>query len=218
MFTGIIEEIGTVRTVHPGSQSASLVIEAKNVLEGLKNGDSINTNGVCLTVTHFDHQSFTVDAVPETMRRTNLGELKPGSKVNLERALQLNDRLGGHMVSGHIDGTGYITEISREDNALWYTLEAGPEIMRYIILKGSVALDGISLTVAGVSDKTLQVSIIPHTAAGTTLLDKKKGDQMNIENDLMAKYIEKFLTTGKQHKASAIDMNYLNKHGFIDEL
>lgn len=216
MFTGIIEETGTIRSVKRGTISASLRIEANLVLEDVKVGDSINTNGVCLTVTAFDSHGFEVDVMAETMRRTNLGSLAPGSKVNLERALRLSDRLGGHMVSGHIDGTGTITDIRKEENATWITLSAGSDITRYIVPKGSVALDGISLTVVDVVRTGFSVSIIPHTGEETTLLQKKTGEQVNIECDLTAKYIEKFLKEDNTSQKDKLDINFLNKHGFID--
>lgn len=216
MFTGIIEETGTIRSVKRGTISASLRIEANLVLEDVKVGDSINTNGVCLTVTAFDSHGFEVDVMAETMRRTNLGSLAPGSKVNLERALRLSDRLGGHMVSGHIDGTGTITGIRKEENATWITLSAGSDITRYIVPKGSVALDGISLTVVDVVRTGFSVSIIPHTGEETTLLQKKTGEQVNIECDLTAKYIEKFLKEDNTSQKDKLDINFLNKHGFID--
>jgi len=216
MFTGIIEETGTIRSVKRGKISASLGIEARLVIEDVKVGDSINTNGVCLTVTAFDNTGFEVDVMAETMRRTNLGGLGPGSMVNLERALRLSDRLGGHLVSGHIDGTGKITLMNREENATWITIAADPQVTRYIVDKGSVTLDGISLTVVDVNRGSFRVSIIPHTGQETTLLKKKTGDTLNIECDITAKYIEKFLREEPGRKAGNIDINFLNKHGFTD--
>lgn len=216
MFTGIIEEIGTVDAVKKGKLSASLRIRADKVLTDVKLGDSINTNGVCLTVTGFDKNGFEVDAVAETMRLTNLGRLTPGSKVNLERALRLSDRLGGHMVSGHVDGTGNISSVEQEENATWITIHADNSITRYLIKKGSVALDGISLTVARTTDHGFSVAIIPHTGDETTLLQKKPGDLINIECDIQAKYLEKFLMEDKKKKEGSINYNYLTEHGFID--
>ncbi len=216
MFTGIIEETGTIRAVKRGSISASLHIEAKQVLQDVKIGDSINTNGVCLTVTAFDRHGFEVDVMAETMRKTNLGALVPGSQVNLERALRLSDRLGGHLVSGHIDGTGTVEGLEQEENATWITIRTTREIARYIVSKGSVAIDGISLTVVDVSQGTFRVSIIPHTGKETTLLAKKPGDALNIECDITAKYIEKFLREDAPNRGDNIDINFLNKHGFID--
>lgn len=216
MFTGIIEEIGTIRAVRRGNLSASLRIDSGKVTEEINQGDSINTNGVCLTVTSFDQQGFNVDVMAETMRLTNFNDLIPGSKVNLERALRLSDRLGGHMVSGHIDGTGKISLLSREENATWITINTDPKITRYIVAKGSVALDGISLTVVNVDTRSFSVSIIPHTGKETTLLQKKTGDILNIECDITAKYIEKFLLKEKNHKIKTIDLNFLHKHGFTN--
>jgi len=216
MFTGIIEEIGTIQSVSWGRISANIRISATRTISDIVQGDSINTNGVCLTVTSFDSKGFEVDVMAETMRMTNLKNIKSGDKVNLERALTLNDRLGGHMVSGHIDGTGEIISIRKEDNATWISVSASPEILKYIILKGSIALDGVSLTVAKLDSDSLKVSIIPHTATETTLLHKKEGDILNIECDMAAKYIEKFLHSGTHNKNSSIDYNFLNKHGFND--
>lgn len=216
MFTGIIEEIGTIVAINRGSISASLTINAQEVNSDVKIGDSINTNGVCLTVTHFTLKSFTVDIMAETMRKTNFKILKPGSKVNLERALRLSDRLGGHMVSGHIDGTGVISEVVKEENATWFTIKADKQILNYIISKGSVAIDGISLTVAHVLEDRFKVSIIPHTAKETTLLSRKAGEIINIENDMTAKYIEQFISINKQDIKKDININFLKENGFID--
>jgi riboflavin synthase len=212
MFTGIIEEIGIVKSVSKGAKSFSMLITADVVASGLRTGDSVNTNGACLTVTSLGKDSFTVDVMPETMRKTNLGSLKQGSPVNLERALQLTSRLGGHMVSGHIDGTGLIRKLKKEDNAVWITVKAGAEILRYIIPKGSVSIDGISLTVVHVDEDSFDVSLIPHTMAVTTLQDKKAGDTLNIECDMVAKYIEKF--TGNPGPGSGLNREFLDKCGF----
>ncbi len=216
MFTGIIEEIGTISAIIRGRVSASLTIKAQLVNSDLSIGDSINTNGTCLTVTEFNTNSFTVDLMAETMRRTNLYLLKSGSHVNLERALQLSDRLGGHMLSGHIDGIGTITQINQEEIATWFTISADKEILKYVIKKGSVAIDGISLTVADLTDSSFRISIIPHTAKETTLLSKKAGEVVNIENDLTAKYIEKFITGKKEEIKQNIDIGFLKDNGFID--
>ncbi|MEI6890369.1 MAG: riboflavin synthase [Bacteroidales bacterium] len=212
MFTGIIEEVGVVKNVTKGTSSFSMLITADVVASDLKLGDSVNTNGACLTVTTLNLNSFTVDIMPETMRKTNLGILKPGSEVNLERALMLSSRLGGHLVSGHIDGTGVIRQIKKEDNAVWITVKAGHDILRYMIPKGSVSLDGISLTVVHVDEVSFDVSLIPHTMAVTTLRNKKPGDALNIECDMVAKYIERF--TGIPGSESRIDKEFLDKHGF----
>jgi riboflavin synthase len=212
MFTGIIEEIGTVKSVTKGAKSFSMMITADVVASGLRTGESVNTNGACLTVTSLGNDSFTVDVMPETMRQTNLGTLKQGSPVNLERALQLSSRLGGHLVSGHIDGTGLIRNVKKEDNAVWITVKAGAEILRYIIPKGSVSVDGISLTVVHVDQDSFNVSLIPHTMTVTTLKEKKPGDTVNIECDMVAKYIEKF--TGNPGPGVGIDREFLDKYGF----
>ncbi|NLJ97647.1 MAG: riboflavin synthase, partial [Tissierellia bacterium] len=191
MFTGLIEEIGVVHSVVKGTKSASVVIKAKKVLENIKLGDSIATNGVCLTVTGFNSDSFQTNIMAETMRKSNLDNLSHGSRVNLERALRIGDRLGGHIVSGHIDGTGIIKDFKREDNAIWVSIVTPPNILKYIIYKGSIAIDGISLTVAYVDDEIFKVSIIPHTKRETTLVEKSVGDEVNLEVDMVGKYIER---------------------------
>ena len=194
MFTGIIEETGTLGSIRKGQNSAVLRINARTVLEGVKTGDSIAVNGVCLTVTAFDASGFTADVMHETLDRSSLGSLSPGSRVNLERAMPADGRFGGHIVAGHIDGTGTIREIRRDDNAIWYTIHAEPAVLRYIVEKGSIAIDGISLTVARVHSDTFAVSVIPHTASVTNLSDRKKGDTVNLENDIIGKYVERLLT------------------------
>ena len=173
MFTGIVEEIGTIRKIDKGVSSCSITVQADKVLHGSQVGDSIAVNGVCLTATGISGNIFTADVMPETLRRSGLGQLTGGSRVNLERAMAAGGRFGGHIVSGHIDGTGTIRELKREDNAVWVTIDCSPKILRYIIEKGSIAIDGISLTVAYVDDTCFKVSIIPHTAGETTLLDGK---------------------------------------------
>lgn len=193
MFTGIIEEVGLLLSKKSGARSASLTISASRILESVSLGDSICVNGVCLTVTSFQTDVFTADVMPETMRRTNLGQLQNRSPVNLERAMALGGRFGGHIVTGHIDGTGVIQTISREDNAIWYTIRTSPDILRYIIPKGSIAIDGISLTVAETRDTIFRISMIPHTAQNTALSLKKPGDTVNLENDCIGKYVEKLL-------------------------
>jgi riboflavin synthase len=191
MFTGIIEETGSVAAISHGAKSSGLTIKAARVLEDIKIGDSISTNGVCLTVTGFGSTTFTADVMPETIRRTTFSTLKPGSMVNLERALRLTDRIGGHLMSGHIDGTGKIIGRKEEDNAVWLMISVQDTLLRYIAEKGSVAIDGISLTVADTDSKSFRVSIIPHTREITTLSMKKQGDLVNIECDILAKYLEK---------------------------
>lgn len=215
MFTGLIEEVGKVESVVKSVKSARITIKAKKVLEGVKLGDSICTNGVCLTVTSFDRARFSVDVMSETMRRSNLRNFSPRDEVNLERALSLGDRLGGHIVNGHIDGVGTIENFEQEDNAVWITITASLEILKYIVQKGSIAVDGVSLTVAYVDDTVFKVSIIPHTKDVTTLLRKKVGDEVNLECDMIGKYIEKFLGVKEQAPVKkGIDFNFLSENGF----
>ncbi len=218
MFTGIVEEIGRIEAVQKGSQSSILKIAAQRVLEGSQIGDSIACNGVCLTITNMSEKNYECDVMAETLRRSNLGSLKPGDSVNLERALAVGSRLGGHIVSGHIDGRGSIVSMEREDNAVWVTIRAEKEILRYIIEKGSIAIDGISLTVAYVDDKVFKISMIPHTGEATTLLSKKAGDSVNLENDLIGKYVEKLLFTKSEEKKEEKDeltMDLLAEYGFM---
>jgi len=215
VFTGLIEEIGVLHTIVKGAKSAKLTIYSNKVLQGIEVGDSISTNGVCLTVVSFSDKSFTVDVMPETMGRSNLGRLKSGNKVNLERALKLGDRLGGHMVSGHIDGVGHIKAIEEEDNATWITIEAEQNLLKYIIEKGSIAVDGTSLTVAYVDREVFKVSIIPLTKEETTLLNKKIGEDVNLECDMVGKYIERFAMFNKDSNMhSTINMDFLRENGF----
>lgn len=216
MFTGLVEEVGTVESIKKGPKSATITIKAKKILEDIKLGDSVATNGVCLTVTSFTSGNLQVDVMAETMRRSNLDSLSPGSKVNLERALQLGDRLGGHIVSGHIDGTGTIKDFQQEDNAVWVSITAPPDILKYIINKGSIAVDGISLTVAYVDNECFKVSIIPFTGDETTLLEKNVGDRVNLEVDMIGKYVERLLSFREDDSPkSNIDINFLSEHGFL---
>jgi riboflavin synthase len=216
VFTGLVEEIGVLKVIGKGAKSAQLTINADKVLHEIKLGDSISTNGVCLTVVAFTNNSFTVDVMPETMRRSNLKDLKPGSKINLERALRLGDRLGGHIVSGHIDGTGLVRTIEAEDNATWVTIEAGAAIMKYVIEKGSIAIDGTSLTVARVGKEDFKVSIIPLTRDETTLLSKKIGEEVNLECDMVGKYIERLTMFNKDNnKNGEINLDFLKENGFV---
>lgn len=215
MFTGLIEEIGIVKSIEFGQKSASLTIGAEKVLQDTKIGDSISTNGICLTVVAKTQTSFMADVMAETIRSSSLGSVKPGDKVNLERALTLKDRLGGHMVSGHIDGTGKITAYKREENAIWITVETKSSILKYIIRKGSVALDGVSLTVAEVDDKCFKVSIIPTTSKDTTLTKKIAGAKVNIECDITAKYIEKLMKFNNEEKRETINLDFLKENGFV---
>lgn len=194
MFTGIIEEIGRIKSVRRGTKSVTLDVEAPFVMQGTRIGDSIATNGVCLTVTTMSPQGFTADVMPETVARTSLAELRAGSEVNLERALTLQSRLGGHIVQGHVDGTGKVCRRTSDDNAVWLWVECPAALMRHIIEKGSVTIQGVSLTVAKVEDGRFAVSLIPHTQGKTTLHSVKVGDTVNLETDVIAKYVEKLLT------------------------
>lgn len=195
MFTGIVEEVGKILQIERGSKSSILHIEGNLIFEDLKIGDSVAVNGVCLTVTTLSSHSFTADVMSETLSRSSLGALQKNSPVNLERAMAANGRFGGHIVSGHIDGTGVIEAIKRDDNAIWYTIKANEKIMRYIVEKGSIAIDGISLTVARLTKTGFLVSIIPHTQKATILGTKSVGAIVNLENDVVGKYVERFLTT-----------------------
>ncbi len=212
MFTGIIEEIGTVRRLEKSPLSCRLCIAAKTVLQETRIGDSIAVNGVCLTVTQMGSDFFTADVMPETLHRSSLGSLHSGSGVNLERAMAANGRFGGHIVAGHIDGTGKITTRKPDGNAVVVTIAASPEILRYVVEKGSVAIDGISLTVTHVTMSDFSVSLIPHTAKETTLLTKKAGDVVNLETDIIGKYVERLMNT---EKGNGITQNFLFENGFI---
>lgn len=227
MFTGIVEEVGKVSSIRKGAHSAVLTIAASKVLEGVHLGDSIATNGVCLTVTSFDAQGFSADVMHETLNRSSLGSLHGGSLVNLERAMAADGRFGGHIVSGHIDGTGRIRNLRVDDNAVWYTIGASADIMRYVVEKGSITIDGISLTVAKVTEDSFSVSVIPHTRAVTNLATKGVGDVVNLETDIVGKYVERLLTSGACQgegastsiaggapKSSGITKDFLAKHGF----
>ncbi len=194
MFTGIVEEVGRILQIDRGSRSSILHIGGKLIFDDLKIGDSVAVNGVCLTVTALSPGSFTADVMSETLSRSSLGALSRNSPVNLERAMAADGRFGGHIVSGHIDGTGTIESIKKDDNAVWYTIKASQKLMHYIVEKGSIAIDGISLTVARVTKDTFSVSIIPHTINATILGTKGIGDVVNLENDVVGKYIERFLT------------------------
>lgn len=221
MFTGIIEEKGTVASVKKGTVSSRITFRASVVLEDIHEGDSIAVNGVCLTATDITSDTFTADVMAETMRRSSLGSLKAGDQVNMERAMLCGGRFGGHIVSGHIDGTGTIESMKREENAVWVKIAADTTLLRYIVEKGSVALDGISLTVAKVTDTNFSVSIIPHTGSETTLLSKKPGDRINIECDMIGKYVEKLLglnqneTKNRVDNKSAITAELLARNGFM---
>lgn len=210
MFTGIVEEIGLVKSIKRGAKSFTLCIAADKVLQGTRIGDSIAANGVCLTVTNIGSGCYYADVMPETMRCTNFAGLGVGSRLNLERALAVGDRLGGHIVSGHIDGTGRVANLERDDNAIWVTIAASPEIMKYIVMKGSIAIDGVSLTVAYVDSGTFKVSVIPHTQEQTTLTSKKVGDIVNLENDVLARYVEKLM----KRESGGLSLEFLKENGF----
>lgn len=216
MFTGIIEETGTVRTVRRGAVTSFIEVEAEKIFSDLHIGDSVAVNGVCLTVTEMGGGTFRADVMNETLKRSSLGSLSSGSRVNLERAMAADGRFGGHIVSGHIDGTGTITDIKRDGIAIWYTVAATPEIMRYIVEKGSIAIDGISLTVAGRTDSSFSVSVIPHTAEQTILSQKKNWDIVNLENDIIGKYVERLIGTkdASDGAESKITAQFLARHGF----
>ncbi len=211
MFTGIIEEVGTVISLKRGAKSFTLKVKAEKVLEGTLVGDSIATNGVCLTVTELGEGCFSADVMPETVERTSLSSLGAGSKVNLERALTLSTRLGGHLVAGHVDSTGRVTELRSDDTALWITIAAPESVMRYVVEKGSIAIDGVSLTVARLSRSGFSVSLIPHTQGVTTLHNLKVGSKVNLESDMIVKYVEKLM--GKS-PSSGLTLDFLRENGF----
>ena len=217
MFTGIVEEIGTIEEVKRGQHSAVLKIRAEKVLEDVHLGDSIAVNGVCLTVTSFGGNVFSADVMHETLDRSSLKGMTKGKKVNLERAMAADGRFGGHIVAGHVDGTGTIAGIRKDDNAVWFTVKTSPEVLYYIVEKGSITIDGISLTVAAVGRDSFQVSTIPHTLAVTTLGLRREGDIVNLENDIIGKYIEKFVRAPAPAPDSAgggLTKEFLSKYGF----
>ena len=215
MFTGIVEETGKIRSAQTGGTSGRLDIEADIVIEGTKIGDSIAVNRICLTVVELGTDGFTADVMPETAERSSLGKCRPGDKVNLERAMAADGRFGGHIVSGHIDGTGRIESLEDDGIAVWVSIRAEKALLKYIVEKGSVAIDGISLTVAYVDGDRFKVSVIPHTGEATMLLEKKPGDTVNLENDIIGKYVDKLMhfrdETGEESK---ITMDFLIENGF----
>lgn len=215
MFTGLVEELGKVKTLELLKDSARLTVEADKVLIDAQIGDSIAVNGVCLTVTEMHQKYFSVDIMHETLAKTNLHELKNFSKVNLERALQLSTRLGGHMVSGHVDGIGTISSIDNIGIAKVYKISALPSVTSFLIPKGSIAVDGISLTIVDVEKDYFTISLIPHTSAHTTLGFKTIGSTVNLETDIIGKYVAKFMNMGKETQSNNISMDFLAKHGFI---
>ncbi len=214
MFTGLIEEIGSVRRVVSGAEWGSIAIACKDILPGTKIGDSIAVNGVCLTVTTLQKDGFTADVMAETLRRSDLGALRQGDPVNLERAMAADGRFGGHIVAGHVDGTGTLARKKKEGNAMVLTIAAAPAILYEIVEKGSITIDGVSLTVVSVNQENFTVSIIPHTGSQTILLDKKTGDPVNLETDVIAKYIRRFTTPQKEEKKSGLTLSFLQENGF----
>ena len=211
MFTGLIEAVGTVTAIN--RQRGTVTIKC-GITDGIEIGDSMAVNGACLTAVEVGNDIFTADVMNETFSRTALGALSVGSRVNLERAMKADGRFGGHIVSGHIDGTGTVTNMRNDGNAVWVTVAAESEILRYIVEKGSIAIDGISLTVAYVDDKCFKVSIIPHTGGETTLLEKRVGDAVNLECDIIAKYVEKLMQPSENIQKSGITYEFLAENGF----
>lgn len=229
MFTGLVEEVGKIKHMNTSGTSGQIAISARKVLYGTKVGDSIAVNGICLTVVSIQPDGFTADVMAETVRRSSLSECRSGDPVNLERAIPANGRFGGHIVSGHIDGTGVIQSMVREENAVWVTISADRGILKYIVEKGSIAIDGISLTVAYVDDSIFKVSVIPHTGEETTLLNRRPGDMVNLENDVIGKYVEKLIRFGGggapeasgpgaesegETDENVMSLDYLASHGF----
>lgn len=216
MFTGLVEEMGMVKAMARGSKSVRLTIAAQKVLQDVKLGDSIAVNGTCLTVVDYSAAAFTADVMPETVDSTVLAMLKIGDRVNLERTLAVGDRLGGHIVTGHIDGIGHIRAKKRFDNAIIITISAPQQVMKYIVEKGSITIDGISLTVVEYDDTSFTVSLIPHTAAMTTLGFKQEGDMVNLETDIIGKYVERILSRADEKKSpgKGISRDFLMQNGF----
>ncbi|MEW5819445.1 MAG: riboflavin synthase [Cyanobacteriota bacterium] len=218
MFTGIIEEIGKINKIEPVTNGIKLTVIANIVLQGLKLGDSISINGACQTVISFSDSYFTVEVSPETLNVTTFKYLKLGDNVNLERALKLSDRLGGHLVNGHVDSVGELIDIKNDGFSKIISFKAPEEVAKYLVYKGSVCIDGISLTIADLklNGKEFSVAVIPHTLQNTTLLSKKSGQKVNLEVDIIAKYVEKLLKNSNNEYSSAsnITYNYLIEHGF----
>lgn len=215
MFTGIIEEVGRIKEIRKGTKSAVITIQGILIFEDLGLGDSVAVNGVCLTVSEYSKNTFRTDVMNETLTHSNLGELMAGSSVNLERAMAANGRFGGHMVSGHIDGVGTIANIQKDDNAILFTIRAHERILHYVVLKGSITIDGISLTITAINKTDFTISTIPHTIKSTILKQRAVGDKVNLENDLIGKYIEKFITSKPiQTPVSHLTKDFINKFGF----
>ncbi|GGF21301.1 riboflavin synthase subunit alpha [Halobacillus andaensis] len=214
MFTGIVEEIGSIKGIKTKTEAMELSIKAKDILNDVNLGDSISINGVCLTVTSYTDQSVEFDVMPETFRATNLHELQQGSPVNLERAMAAGGRFGGHLVSGHIDGTGQIVSKTPESNAVYYEIELPDELIKYFVYKGSIAVDGTSLTVFGVNENRVTISLIPHTMEHTVLGNKGPGDRVNIECDMIGKYVAHFLGKDEPDEKSQMTKEFLSENGF----
>ncbi len=215
MFTGIIEELGQLRKLEKGNEWGKISITAHNVLEDVQVGDSIAVNGVCLTVVQFDDQHFEADVMAETLEKTNLGQLALGNYVNLERAVRLSDHMGGHIVQGHVDGVGRLLEEHQVGIAKVVTIQAPKNVLDFTVPKGSIAIDGISLTVIDVTNETFSVSLIPHTAALTTLGYKKMGDTVNLETDIVGRYIYKFMHHEEDQPENTLTFSVLQENGFI---
>lgn len=215
IFTGIIEEIGFISDIKRGAHSIRLGVKAEKILEDVKLGDSIAVNGVCLTVVQFESRQFWADVMPETFAKTTLRDLTLGSPVNLERALRLSDRLGGHLVQGHVDGIGSIIKRERFEIAIVYKIKAPPEVLKYTVAKGSIAIDGVSLTVVEVGSDYLTVSLIPHTAHLTVLGSKQPGQEVNLESDIIGRYVERLLSRTDQPLNGSLSMDFLSQHGFL---
>ncbi|MFC7391509.1 riboflavin synthase [Scopulibacillus cellulosilyticus] len=217
MFTGIIEEIGTIRMIEQSGDAVVMTIEAPQIIKDVSLGDSIAVNGVCLTVNHFQDSIFTVDLMPETVKATSLSQCRTGSKVNLERAMAANGRLGGHIVSGHVDGIGMITKKEAVDNAVYYTIKVSEQLSHYMVYKGSVTVDGTSLTIFGLNENEFLISLIPHTMTHTILGEKGVNDIVNIETDVVGKYIEKFIQQRDSSEDSqGLTITKLKESGFIN--
>ncbi|HBJ76308.1 MAG TPA: riboflavin synthase, partial [Porphyromonadaceae bacterium] len=215
-FTGIVEEVGKIKGIHRGVHSEQIEISAKKVLEDAKVGDSICTNGVCLTISKLLKNSFVADVMHETLDCSTLGEMPLGAKVNLERAMMLNGRFGGHIVSGHIDGMGMLVKVYKDDNSRRMWVETSSEILKYIVRKGSVALNGVSLTVASVGENNFEVSVIPHTWENTSFAELFVGNKINIENDILGKYVENFLSSNRECEAKKqLTEDFLEENGFF---
>ena len=214
MFTGIIEEKGQIVKIEKGKSSLALTIKGALIFNDLKTGDSVAVNGVCLTVKSLTAQTFTADVMRESINRSSLALLTSGDQVNLERAMAADGRFGGHIVSGHIDGTGIVKAVIKDDIAIWYELEAEDRLLKYIVEKGSIAIDGISLTVASIGPRSFKVSVIPHTASYTTIGEKTPGAVVNLETDIVGKYLERFTIFNQKESAQGLSVDFLRQAGF----